>query len=156
MPQPVHYSQGPPSHSVACLDSRYGSLEEVEVEAEHARSVHNIREVELLAHLKQDITKQVIAESRHVRINPLSFRGDAHRLLSIGSASDPRCIRCRSYGCASLSEPVCLVRKLLSHMVHFSPVLIHSRVTCEALQVWRTECYTSAPYSGIISITSTR
>ena len=41
------------------------------VEAEHARGVHNMREGQLLGRLKQEVTKQVITESLHVRILPL-------------------------------------------------------------------------------------
>ena len=52
------------------MSVRYESLEEVEVEAEHARSMENMRDAELLAHLKLEITKQVIAESRQARAPP--------------------------------------------------------------------------------------
>ena len=54
------------------MSVRYESLEEVEVEAEHARSMENMRDAELLAHLKLEITKQVIAESRQARGPPLN------------------------------------------------------------------------------------
>lgn len=65
------------------LSARYDNLEEAEVEAEHARSAHNMREVELLGRLKQEITKQVIGESRQVRPLPLlTFRAFSSRVYS--------------------------------------------------------------------------